>query len=843
MIQSLLKHLGSYTVTIVALLLYAALLGSATWVERDFGADVAKTFFYHSPALFLLYLLLVLNFLLSFARRWKGLRASQSHAPLQEAWRMSAYITIHLAFLIILAGATWSHLYSKEGLMHIREGERVNYFYSSEDRYMSSVRLPFSIELKDFRLIRYPGSGSPASYESDLIIHDEGATREAHIYMNNVLDLKGYRFYQSSYDEDEKGTILSVSQDRTGTAITYTGYALLVLGFLLMLFAPQSQFRRTLRKLRQIQSRLALCLPLLLCTLASTEAQPQTNAAGAPLEVAESKPQDALQEMQQRILSKDLIPLQHAKAFGLLPLQWQGRIVPINTLSTQIIHKLTKEHKLGELHPDQFLLSYLALPEVWMQIPFIPLEQKEIAKQYHFTEGHFAFAEVFDQKGQYKLAIPLQKIYQKAPNGRSKIEKELIKLDERINILYSLYEGRLINIFPDPQDPTHKWYAIGELGDAPSSIKGTLYIEYLRSVRQAIQSGDWHKADTQLLRLKEKQQEMDKAQLIKPQKIRAERWYNESNLFAKCRIGYFITGGLLLLLSFVELTRGRSRQTRLLGEILTGGIGLTFLLHIGGMALRWFISGYAPWSNSYETMIYVALATIAGGLIFGWHNRLTRALATLFGGVILFVSGLNWMDPQITTLVPVLRSPWLMFHVAVIVAAYGFFGIGFLLGFANLTLPLLAKPSPRRTLQMEELATINHLALLMGLAFMTIGTFLGAIWANESWGRYWGWDPKETWALITLVLYAVVTHLHLTHWGKDLWLQSLCSVLAFYSVVMTFFGVNMYLSGMHSYGSTEGATHFTLYLLISFLLILAIALPSAFRYYRTRNQSSSPSAS
>lgn len=823
MLKTLVRYLGSYTFTIIALLLYALLLAIATWVERTHGPEMVKTFFYHSPALFLLYLLLVFNFLISLRRRWRQLKPNAT-PWMHKVWQWSAFLTIHLAFLVILAGATWSHLYSKEGLMHIREGEKINYFYSSEDRYQSDVQLPFSIELKEFRLIRYPGSGSPASYESDLLIHDGDAPWEAHVYMNNVLDLRGYRFYQSSYDEDEKGTILSVSLDRTGTTITYIGYALLIIGFLLMLFVPTSHFRHSLRKLRQIQSRLALCISLLCLTATIAWAGP----------VPEESKQSGAHKIEVNVLNKDVIPLEHAHRFGLLPLQWQGRIVPLNTLSTQLVRKLTKEHRMGDLHPDQFLLSYLALPEIWMGTTFIPLDDDVLAQQLHLTSKAFAFAEVFDSGGRYKLAQQLSKIHQKDPNTRNKQDKELLKLDERINILYSLYEGRLINIFPDPTDATHTWYAIGELQETHTNMEAKLYIQYLQAVRAAVQSGTWNEADAKLKELKEKQKALDKTGLIQPRKISAEQWYNESNLFAKCRVGYFITGGLLLLLSFIELTKGRTRFTQRLGQLLTVGIGIVFLCHLGGMGLRWYISGYAPWSNSYETMVYVALATIIGGFLFGWNNRLTRALATLFGGVILFVSGLNWMDPQITTLVPVLRSPWLMFHVAVIVAAYGFFGIGFLLGLTNITLPLLSPPSPRRTLQMQELDTINHLALLLGLAFMTIGTFLGAIWANESWGRYWGWDPKETWALITLVIYAGVTHLHLTKWGRDLWLRSLCSILAFYSVIMTFFGVNMYLSGMHSYGSTDGATHLSLYLLISFLLIVALALPSALRYYRSR---------
>jgi cytochrome c-type biogenesis protein CcsB len=260
--------------------------------------------------------------------------------------------------------------------------------------------------------------------------------------------------------------------------------------------------------------------------------------------------------------------------------------------------------------------------------------------------------------------------------------------------------------------------------------------------------------------------------------------------------------------------------------ILIIGIAAIFIYHLFGMGMRWYISGYAPWSNSYETMVYVAWATVLAGFIFGRKNILTLSLATLFGGVILFVSSLNWMDPQINTLVPVLNSPWLMFHVAVIVAAYGFFGISFLLGLTNIIIMSFNKASSLMALRIKELSVINNMSLLTGLALMTIGTFLGAVWANESWGRYWGWDPKETWALITIIVYSVVTHLHLVKkWNSD-WLFNFTSVLGFSSVLMTYLGVNYFLSGMHSYGQTDTSSSVFVYIAIVFTIIVILGFLS-----------------
>ena len=304
--------------------------------------------------------------------------------------------------------------------------------------------------------------------------------------------------------------------------------------------------------------------------------------------------------------------------------------------------------------------------------------------------------------------------------------------------------------------------------------------------------------------------------------------YNRLEIFPKTGKAYFLLGSLLLLLTLSMLFKQR-KWMNAVSKAIVVAIGLVFLYHAYGMVLRWSISGHAPWSNSYETMIYVAWATVLAGLIFGRKNFLTLSLATLFGGVIIFVSRLSWMDPEITTLVPVLKSPWLMFHVAVTIAAYGFFGIGFLLGIVNLIIIAVSRKGHRLKNRIEELSIINNMALLVGLALMTVGTFLGGVWANESWGRYWSWDPKETWALITVVIYSVVTHLHLIRGWFSHWSFNFASVLAFGSVIMTYLGVNYFLSGLHSYGENEGVSAMFSNILIAFAVIAVLGVVSFFR--------------
>src|SRR5690554_2616235 len=297
------------------------------------------------------------------------------------------------------------------------------------------------------------------------------------------------------------------------------------------------------------------------------------------------------------------------------------------------------------------------------------------------------------------------------------------------------------------------------------------------------------------------------------------------DIFNFSKVGYLIIGGLLLVFSFTSQIRKREWMKHLI-LLLTVGVVLIFIYHMSGMLLRWYISGYAPWSNSYETMVYVSWVTVLAGLVFGIKSSVTLSLAALFGGVMLIVSGLNWMDPQINTLVPVLKSHWLMFHVAIIVGAYGFFKISFLIGITNISMMAFAKNNKMVQNRINELSVINNLSLLIGLVLMTVGTFLGAVWANESWGRYWGWDPKETWALITIIVYSVVTHLHLVKkWNSD-WLFNFTSVLGFSSVLMTYLGVNYFLSGMHSYGQTDTSSSVFVYIAIVFTIIVILGFLS-----------------
>lgn len=798
--EQLKKIFSSYVTMVVLITIYAIGLATATFVEKAYGTVLAKVLIYYSPLFFLLQFLLVVNFILITLKR----RYHKS-----GRW---GYLVIHFSFIMILLGALVSHISGKEGILHLREGERSNQLVSHTNRGQQIYELPFEVELVKFTLKRYPGSMSPSSFESELMVHIDGETRNELVYMNNVLDVKGYRFFQASFDSDEGGTILSVNKDVAGRNVTYTGYLLLLIGSLLCLTMKNGRLRTLYRQIKKQGVSSKLFMTVLLSGITS-------------FAMAEGQTPSMIEAIQQIQISSS-----HARKFGSLPVQaTNGRIIPVNTFSSEVLRKLYKDTKFGSLNADQFLLSVLTIPEMWMHVPFIAVPNEEVADYLGLRNNKCSYQDVFDMNGDYKLQNKLNEAYQRMQDKRTTFDKEIIKLDEKINIFHQLISYQMINLFPNVDDSNQKWYAPGDdlsvyRGQDSVFVAGIFY-NYLADVRTAIKSGDWNDADDMLDMISKYQYSRNTIPDLSADKISLELKYNHLEVFRWCKIGYLSLGGLLLIFSFVMFFRNFP-WLKWVTRILAVCVLFVFLFQMAGMGMRWKIGGYAPWSNSYETMIYAAWATVCAGLIFSRRSPITFALATLFAGIIMFVSSLNWMDPQINPLVPVLKSPWLMFHVAIIMSSYGFFGIGFLLGLLNLVFMSIIKKDKLATYSqpIRELTIINEMALIIGLLLMTIGSFMGAVWANESWGRYWGWDPKETWALITIVVYVIVTHFHLIRKWYNLWVFNLCSVIAFASVLMTYFGVNFFLSGMHSYGQNDQISGIFIYIYVVAGLVVLLAV-------------------
>lgn len=840
------RILVSYPAMAVMLVLYAAALAVATFVENKYGTPVARHWVYNNWLFYLLQLLLVVNFV--------GIAARQ-HLVRQKKW---ATLVFHYAFAVILLGAFVTHLTGREGIMHIREGETSSELLDPSQPTEVLETLPFSIELKDFRLVRYPGSHSPSSFESDVILKRPGhPDKHENIYMNNVLHVGAYRLYQSSYDPDEGGTVLSVNRDRMGTLITYFGYILLMGGMILSLFNKHSRFRTLGRML----GRKAIPVIMLVLSVTAASAQQKVDtltisqleenarlqmeqierdhaeaamreaiaeqeAGGAMSQIPESVTEaetpgrravDRRREkkMARMYAAETAVSPETAQAFGRLMVQNGGRIEPVDTYAAKLLRKIYRGDRYDGLNPDQVLIGIVTQPQIWSRIPMIDVGSEALLKKTGIDdeqvgEGYLAFIDVLDDEGNYIFADEVDAVYAKPVRERNKYDKELLKLDEKVNIINALFAGQMLAIFPHDGslDNNHAWYSpgddLGTFGGQDSMFVSKIFPWFATESMKSIESGDWKTPVEIAGMIATYQNAKAKAYDIDQDRIEAEMLYNRLNLFKWA--GFFYMGfGLLLILALIFKLVSPTKGWRVAVGVLTGIIVVIFIGQTFGVGLRWYISGRPPVSNAYESMIFVAWATAIAGLAFGWRSRMTMALAAFLSGVLMFVSTLNWMDPEITPLVPVLKSPWLLVHVAAITGSYGFFGIGFLLGLISLLVMACKTPKNAARLdgQIREMTIINEMALTVGLVLLTAGTFLGAVWANESWGRYWGWDPKETWALITMIVYAFIIHARFVpaiKRGGD-YLFSLMTVIGLGSVLMTFFGVNYYLSGMHSYGA------------------------------------------
>lgn len=666
------------------------------------------------------------------------------------------------------------------------------------------IEMPFSLRLDDFQLERYPGSVSPSSYASELIVEQEEGNFPVRISMNNVLDHKGYRFFQASYDLDELGTVLSVNQDYWGTVVTYIGYALMGLGMFMTLFSRYSRFTMISRRLTKLQHKKQATLAsfiLLLCISQSSIRAQETQVVRNP-----------------DFITTTVINEDHAKAFGELMVQdMDGRIKPLNTLSSEFLRKLTRKTSYNlkddqgneaNLNPDQVFLSIHQNPQVWQNLPLIKVDEdkgKFMLEQLGLADKTLiSFNDLIADNGAYLLSEDVQFIQRKKPAARSESEKELIKVDERFNILFQALSGNYLKIFPQPNADDNKWFNsqflnAGFLRDDSVFVRNILPVYYADLYKGQL-TGDMSAAEDKLNYIKTFQSEMGKEIIPPKNRVEAELIYNQLNIFNRLFPIYWMLGVYLITLAILKVFFVSKTLNRAYGV----GVGLTAAASVAltaNMILRWYAGGYPPWSNGYEMIILVAWALFLFGFIFYKKSDFVLPLVALFGGTLLFVSFLDWLNPEITNLVPVLKSYWLKIHVAIIVSSYAPLALSALLGL--LSLIFMGWNEAKFKNNIKELTYINELSMTIGLFLLSIGTFLGGVWANESWGRYWGWDPKETWALISIIVYATVLHLRLIPKLKGAYTFNMASVIAFFSIIMTSFGVNYYLSGLHSYAAGD----------------------------------------
>lgn len=711
----------------------------------------------------------------------------------------------------------------------------------------SPHKLPFSIELRKFEVERYPGSNSPSSFASEITLTDiERQTKTPfRIYMNNILKYRGYRFYQSSYDQDEMGTVLSVSHDFGGTLISYSGYLLMLIGMVLTLFNKKSRFRTLMKLSKDIQSKRkssnALLLPLFLLL-----------SIGVQAADLQSSKKEHIRQLNALLIQDEV----------------QGRIEPLNTYASDLFRKISKKTFYREMSSTEVFLGMCTAPEHWKNEPLIKVANTALGKELGAVNDYVSFNQLFDfdNDGQYRLFELVEKTYQKEQMARNKYDKEIINVDERVNICYQIFTGKLLTIFPvgqingkwnaantgEPAVPTTHTCPMGgkampagmgmstEFGNGTTGNTNqgdevgvdkpeSMLKNYFEAVNQARESGNWNKANESLMILKTYQQNNGGVFLPSEGKINLEIFYNNLNLFGKLAKLYALMGVLLLILHTINIFNYNAKLDSSLRKS-TYLFSFVFVIYTAGLFLRWYISGHAPWSNGYETIVFVGWAAGLSGLLFVRRSPVTLAITSLLSAIALFVAGMSWMNPEITNLVPVLKSYWLVLHVAVITSSYGFFAMAALMGLLNLSLMISRTKKNVKKLNesIQEFSYIIEMAIYIGLLMLTVGTFLGAVWANESWGRYWGWDPKETWALVSILIYAVVLHLRKVPGLNYQLVLSILALLSFSTVIMTFFGVNYYLSGMHSYaqGTPPSIPVILYFVLAGFFLVVALAVIS-----------------
>lgn len=696
------------------------------------------------------------------------------------------------------------------------------------------MQTPFSVKLNDFQLEKYPGSESAASYASEVTVIDGKDKFDYKIFMNHILDHKGYKFFQSSYDlsGETEETHLSVNHDFWGTFLTYLGYSFLYTGLICILFAKHTRFddlKNRLKKIRKKKLTMSIVATLFLSTISFAQH-------------TEHQPNKITNQQIDSILKANLISLEHAESFNKLVIQDAGRMKPAHTFASELVRKVSKTENFKGMEPSQVLLSIIENPRLWFDVPVIYLE-KGNTKIREFigvpqTAKYAALSDFITPKGVYKIKEKVAESQKK--KIRNKFEKDLIKIDRRIGLLYSAIGGGILKIYPIPNDENNTWVSQPETSTANFKATDSVFVRqslpvYIQFLQEGKRTNDYSKANQILDGIKKFQKKFGAEVILSEKQVDSEISYNKFKVFNRL-IKYYGFTSLLLIIFVVMQIFNNKKWIRTIIKFLIIITICFFLLHTLGLITRWYISGYAPWSNAYESIIFVAWATMLFGLLIGRKSALTITATVFISAVTLFFASQNWLDPEIANLQPVLNSWWLLVHTSIIVASYGPLSLGMILGVFALFLIIFTteKNKNKMVLNIKEITIINEMTVTIGLIMLTIGNFLGGMWANESWGRYWGWDPKETWALISIMIYAFVLHMRLIPGLRGRYTFNLWTIIAYASIMMTYFGVNFYLAGLHSYASGDRViTPTAIYYSLGFVAVLGtLAYIKHLKFYK-----------
>ncbi|MCP9551457.1 cytochrome c biogenesis protein CcsA [Prevotella copri] len=737
-------------------------MAAATIVEKSQGTDYAHAHYYGAWWFILI---------------WAVLAALGAFYIIKRKVKCASTLALHLSFIIILAGALLTHISAKRGMIHLRIGQPTDtYMAQDEELGMQEEKLPFSLCLQKFEAKMHDGTNAVADYSSKFTVIDGDDKSEGEVSMNNIYSHRSYRLYQSSYDEDGKGSVLAINADPYGIPVTYTGYALLFISLVWMLFDPKGGYRKLLKSPLLKKGALMTALILSMGNIQTLHAESATGN-----------------------LQNAVLPKETAEKFGELHILYNDRICPVQTFALDFCKKIYGARSYLGLTAEQVLSGWVFYGNTWANEPFIKIKSGEMKTAMNLPD--YASLNTFFNRemGGYTIGQYVQEYY----NGQQdKFHQQAADIDGKIQIIMELREGISLKVLPYTftknvkatkdhsfiKAGTTTWFS--PVDKLPQAVEHqhALYIKNVFSLLNGdVKAGNTRRVNEFFVKMKKYQEVSSGNSLPTATQYKAERINNAFPFATILFMANLTLGFIALFYTIYRMTK--KREIKALNIALPILLGVSFLALTFGLALRWIISGNIPMSNGYESMLTVAWFVMLISILMQLRIRIVMVFGFLISGFFLLVSHINQMDPAIGQMMPVLNSPLLSIHVSIIMMSYALLSLTFICGIMGICLRSHG----------EELQALSRIFLYPALTTMGYGIFIGAIWANVSWGNYWSWDSKETWALITFMIYAVVVHTQSLPVFRKPLVYHIYITLAFMSIAMTYFGVNYFLTGMHSY--------------------------------------------
>ena len=737
-------------------------MAAATIVEKSQGTDYAHAHYYGAWWFILI---------------WAVLAALGAFYIIKRKVKCASTLALHLSFIIILAGALLTHISAKRGMIHLRIGQPTDtYMAQDEEQGMKEEKLPFSLCLQKFEAKMHDGTNAVADYSSKFTVIDGDDKSEGEVSMNNIYSHRSYRLYQSSYDEDGKGSVLAINADPYGIPVTYTGYALLFISLVWMLIDPKGGYRKLLKSPLLKKGALMTALILSMGNIQTLHAESATGN-----------------------LQNAVLPKETAEKFGELHILYNDRICPVQTFALDFCKKIYGARSYQGLTAEQVLSGWVFYGNTWANEPFIKIKSGEMKTAMNLPD--YASLNTFFNRemGGYTIGLYVQEYY----NGQQdKFHQQAADIDSKIQIIMELREGNSLKVLPytftknvkaTKDHPfikagTTTWFAPVDKLPLAVEYQHALYIKNVFSLLYGdVQKGNMDRVNIFFDKMLKYQEVSSGSSLPSKIQYQAERINNDFPFATILFMVNLTLGFIALFYTIYRMTK--NRQLKALDITLPILLCISFLALTFGLALRWIISGNVPLSNGYESMLSVAWLVLLISIFMQFRIRIVMVFGFMLSGFFLLASHINQMDPAIGQMMPVLNSPLLSIHVSIIMMSYAILSLTFICGIMGICMQSHA----------EELQTLSRIFLYPALTAMGFGIFIGAIWANVSWGNYWSWDSKETWALITFMIYAVVVHTQSLPVFRKPLVYHIYITLAFMSIAMTYFGVNYFLTGMHSY--------------------------------------------